>query len=184
MKNIPSELLNEVCHTTTVHSFISIYESGFIFTNPDPLMLNHEKYGNIKDKNNQTYVQSIGGISLFDFVNFSIKEYEDHYKPGYGDLYRFLPFNERNNKNGWAVWLVIDTDKFSTYFNRDKLMKKWEGNEPLNMQFIPKVEATILENISVSCIKKVYLFNNKKNKFYLFSLKDAYDFITLQNIKV
>ena len=70
MDEIPKELLNEVCHTTTTRSFINIYETGFILVNPDSYNQKYSRHGIRAGETKQTYVQSLDGISVFDFKNF------------------------------------------------------------------------------------------------------------------
>jgi len=153
MNEIPKELLDTVCHTTTVESFLSICESGYIFINPDPSILKHKKFGNAQDENNQTYVQNLGGVSVFDFKNFSIEAYNRYLNNTWEalspELYRFLPNHNRNQQDGFSVWMIIDTTKCKTYINRESLYRQWQTAQIKGLKFIPKVEAAILSDISI-----------------------------------
>ncbi|ENX05966.1 hypothetical protein [Acinetobacter courvalinii] len=175
MKKLINNLLNSVCHTTTVSSFIKIYESKYIYVHPAPEMLEHEKYGNVNCPNNNTYVRSLNGISLFDFEDFSLEKYDNFFKPGYGDLYRFLPIHERNRKDQISIWLIIDVTLTNKYVNREKLYSQW-NSQSKNGKFMPKVEAAILEDIPIAWVKEVFVFKKENNELLKMSLQSAYNY--------
>jgi len=185
MNEIPKELLNEVCHTTTLNSFLNIYETGFILINPDSTMLEYKKYGNVNCPNNDTYVRSLGGISVFDFKNFSIKAYDRYVNNTWevlsADLYRFLPNHIRNESDGLSVWIVIDTTKSNTYRDRNVLYEEWQSAAKNGLQFIPKVEATFFENIPVQWVKKVCIYDISKKTFQALNVVDAYNYLKKMN---
>ena len=175
MKKLINNLLNSVCHTTTISSFIKIYESKYIYVYPDPKILEHEKYGNVNCPNNNTYVRSLSGISLFDFKDFSLEEYDKFFKPSYGDLYRFLPIHKRNEKDKISIWLIIDVTLTDKYINREKLYSQG-SSESKNSQFIPKAEATILGDIPIDWIKEVIIFKKENNQVLKMNLQNAYNY--------
>lgn len=173
MEKIIKYLLDTVCHTTTVASFLKIYESGYIKGEPNQKTLEHKIYSNCLDMNNTTYVRSIGGVSLFDFKNFSLQEYDTYFKEGsYGELYRFLPMHQRNEKDGMSIWLVIGGNYTDKYIDRLSLKNMWEKQK--NSMFMPNVEATILEDIPINWIKKVIVYKAENKEVLEMSLDVAY----------
>ncbi len=180
MDEIPKELLNEVCYTTTTRSFINIYEIGFILVNPDSYNQKYSRHGIRAGKTKQTYVQSLNGISVFDFKNFSLVDYDTYTEESWevlsADLYRFMPSHESNNDD-ISIWIIIDALKSEKYLDRNKLYEKWNEKNQEGAKFIPKVEAAFLEDISVKWIKKVCIYDISKKTFQALDLVEAYNYV-------
>ncbi|HRH91039.1 MAG TPA: hypothetical protein PLW01_03895 [Agitococcus sp.] len=185
MNDIPKELLGKVWHTTTLQSFLSIYKMGFISKDIDNSLIWHKIHNNAAVKSNKTYVQSLGGVSVFDFVDFCYKSYykivENHY------LFKFIPFDKRRDNQKYGIWIAIDTDKCVNYINREDLYLKWktEGEKNgYNFKFYPKVEATIIGNIPFDAIQCVYLYDSESKKYHKIDVCNSTEMKNLEILSI
>ena len=146
-KQIWKLLTGSVWHTTSIDRYNSILSDGEI--KPEPNIPEGERWG-------MSYVRKLGGISLFDFVDFNIDEYERDY-PAHS-LYHFIPC-----KTNWenAVWIEIDTAKLKMYIDGKFLRDKWfKGIWKETGKYMGVVEGCHIGPMHIDNFKRVFIINH------------------------
>ena len=159
----PNILMNKVWHMTSIDHLKNIYSEGFIYVNPVDDLLMHDRWGNFAVESGKTYVQSIDGISVFDLINFNYFDYLEKIDPPRNAVENIV---RSRLVDGGCIWINVDIDGIN-FIDRNSLYTKWSEDikSEMNLQFLPGLEAAIIENIPVHKIKELYLYEKISDSY-------------------
>ena len=100
---IPPELSGRLWHTTNESRFDGISASGFILA--EPSIPDAERWKSAAGREHYPYVRWIGGISLFDFVDFDPDSYDAKYP--LSTWLTFVPFRKDWQNSLWIETIVM-----------------------------------------------------------------------------
>ena len=68
--------------------------------------------------------------------------------------------------DGGCIWINVDIDGIN-FIDRNSLYTKWweDIKSEMNLQFLPGLEAAIIENIPVHKIKELYLYEKISDSY-------------------
>ena len=153
-------------HTTSPEWFEKIIVSGAILPEPD-IPDNTRWSSHICEDKPLPYVRFIGGVSLFELVNFD--------PDGYNKIYPLSSWNAFIPITGtWttAVWIEIDRElvKENVISAKELLLKRRADNAHRH-NFLPMIEAAHIGPIPVTSFKRVFLVNKGDSKINEILLK-------------
>jgi len=155
----PTIFKNGVWHTTTKDRFELILKDGFIL--PDPPIDNSERWGTFSGPEHYPLVRCLDGVSLFDFRNFSVKEYSKKYP--LSSWNEFVPFSRTKNS---TIWLKFDPEEISDNFIDGKdLLSIWHELKAYGRSIMPIIETAHIGPLSTSLIKCIINYNKANKKF-------------------
>lgn len=148
--NFPSLLLGKLWHTTSLTRYDMIMKIGQILPNPN--IPEKERWGSSKGPEFYPYVRFLGGVSLFDFADFTSEIYCKKYP--LSSWIEFVPYRRTWGK---AVWIEINRAAIIESFISGKaLLKKWKQEKAFHHKIMPIIEAAHIGPISLEAINCVY----------------------------
>lgn len=135
-------------HTTRPDRIPSIFSSGSLMVEPD--ISETERWGR---PDHPPFVRKIGGVSLFDFLDFDPGRYSETHP--LSSWQHFVPYRK---SWGGAVWLRIDRAAVAQgLLSTDEVMKRWtcDGNHRYNV--MPRIEAAHIGDLPISAISSAFL---------------------------
>lgn len=161
----PQELLKGIWHTTSIERFNKILEVGYILAEPD--ISDKERWGTSSGSTHYPYVRKLGGISLFDFRNFSEEEYSDKYFSSSWSY--FVPFIR---KWGASIWIEIDYESLgSNFIAASCLAGQWEHEKAWKHTIMPYIEGASMIPIATSLFKRVMISTSKNKDLKIYDFK-------------
>lgn len=145
----PAQLQGFVWHTTSPARYRQIVESGAIVPNPDIPDAERWKTGNGPDT--YPYVRVLGGVSLFEFIDFDPISYTAAYPMS---MWRnFVPCCVKWDA---AMWLQIDVQSLGRRYTPSReLVARWKSEGAWKHTIMPHIEAASLSPIPVASIRRV-----------------------------
>ena len=149
MSDFPAELQGAVWHTTSHERIQRILKEGRIIANPD--LPDSERWNSGSGPHTYPYVRTLGGVSLFEFLNFDPKTYSEKYP---NSMWRsFVPYCV---KWGASVWLEIDTSSLGEgYITGPGIVARWKKQGALQHTVMPVIEAASIVPIPTSSIRRM-----------------------------
>ncbi len=108
-----------------------------------------------------------GGISLFDFRNFSEDEYSDEFSSS--SWRYFVPFIR---KWGASIWIEIDYESLgSNFIAANFLVEQWEHEKAWKHNIMPYIEGASMTPIATSLFKRVMISTSKNKDLKIYDFK-------------
>lgn len=156
--SFPELLLNGLWHCTSLERFNKILQTGSIEC--EPSIPDSDRFCSTTDPI-YPFVRSLGGVSLFDFREFSPQAYSKKYPVS--SWWTFAPNCERFET---TVWIRIDAIKVSDRLvtGRD-LLKCWKTLKQYRRSIMPIIECAYIGDLNISCFTSAYRFDVCSNAF-------------------
>ena len=152
-----NELLGRLWHTTHPDRFAGIQKLGAIV--PEPDIPDEQRWKTTHGKNNFPYVRTLGGVSLFDFMDFDATQYCIKYP--WSDWDKFVPFRKTW---GCAVWIEIDRRKVAqNLISADDLINRRESEEAWRHTIMPRIEAAYIGELPQTAFVKAFIVQQGKD---------------------
>lgn len=159
----PQELLRGIWHTTSIERFNKILERGSILAQPD--ISDENRWGTSSGVMYYPYVRKLGGISLFDFRNFSELQYSKEFP--LSSWHYFVPFIK---KWGASIWIEIEYESLGDNFIAGKcLIEQWEREQAWKHSIMPNIEAASMVPIPSSLFKRVMISTSEHKDLRLYN---------------
>ncbi|WP_420406150.1 hypothetical protein [Nisaea sp.] len=144
-----AELHGKLWHTTHPERFLGIIKSQAVLVEPD--LPENERWGTSNGPKNYPFVRHIGGLSLFDFLNFDPAEYRDRYPVS--SWRSFVPY--RSDWNG-AVWIEVNRTSLqrSHFLTGPELRDRYVEGGDLAHNIMPHIEAAYLAELPISACRR------------------------------
>src|SRR5690606_33469494 len=133
----PNKLHGSVWHSTSVERYTMIKADGQITANP--ALPDSERWGTGLGEDYYPFIRSLGGISVFDFRSFHVKQYNRKYGDSYWST--LVPC-----RSGWeqAVWIELDILQLGDNFLSGKTVRQlWQDTNSVR-KFIAGIEGAVL----------------------------------------
>jgi len=159
-------------HTTHPDRFLSILASGGLLVEPD--IPNSERWKASKPEH-YPFVRHIGGISLFDFFEFSPESYEEKFP--LSNWYEFVP-----HRPVWrgAVWIEIDRQAASCSLRTaEQLRESWDQDGKRQHTRMPQIEVAHIGDMSKTIFRSAFLTWARGNEVREFDPLDGHAFSIL-----
>ena len=152
-----SILLGGLWHTTVPERFNQIQQSGEIL--PEPPIADDLRWKTLNGPENYSFVRTLGGVSLFDFLHFDPATYSE--KCPLSNWDHFVPFQ---NKYGEAIWIEIDREKvLDKLILPVQLVKKWKDESAYKHTLMPCIEAAHIGPLPMtSAIRAIHSAKGKE----------------------
>lgn len=148
MVMFPAVLLNRLWHSTTPERYKLILETGAIL--PEPNISNSSRWGTALGEKHYPYVRTLGGVSLFDFTNFDLQQYEKRYSASW---FTFVPVD---NIGGNKIWIEINRSTVhSSLIEGKDLVNRWKRENAYGHNIMPIIEVAHIGPIHISSFTKV-----------------------------
>ena len=156
--SFPEFLLSGLWHCTSLERFNKILQTGAIKCEPD--IPDSDRFCSAKDSI-YPFVRSLGGVSLFDFREFSPQAYSKKYPCS--SWWTFAPNCERFDT---TIWIKVDAIKVSgnLVIGRD-LLKCWKKLKQCRRSIMPIIECAYIGDLDISCFTSAYRFDVPSNMF-------------------
>ena len=136
-------------HTTSPQRFEAIARDQEIL--PDPPIPDAERWGTGMGPDYYPYVRTLGGVSLFDFVDFDPETYSASYPMS--NWTEFVPFRE---DWGVAIWIEIDRAGVrDALISPAGLVQRWKDTNSHRHRVMPHIEAAHLGPIPTRCWSRI-----------------------------
>lgn len=143
-------LVGGVWHTTSQNLYERIVETGGIA--PEPDIPNAERFRTGGGQQYYPYARSIGAVSVFDFRDFDLTEYEALY-PGHS-LFYFLPCRLTLDS---AIWIEIDTHAAAKQLiSGPDLLRRWKSDKAHARAIMGHVEGAHIGVIPTSAFRRCF----------------------------
>jgi hypothetical protein len=155
----PKQLLNGLWHTKNVSRFKKIIEYGAII--PEPNIPDSKRWYTSQGRKHYPFVRDLGGVSLFDFVNFDPSEYGEKYPMS--SWYSFVP-----TQSNWikTVWIEINRKKVRKHLIEGReLVKKWNDEKMHRHIIMPIIECAYIGELSTDNFSRVLLYDRRSKEF-------------------
>jgi len=147
-----AELSNGLWHATRPDLFDRILSDGEI--KPEPDVPDKQRWGTGMGPEFYPYVRAIGGVSLFEFLDFDPAAYSEKYTAS--SWRNFVPCVRK-----WdcTVWIEIDREKVSRgYISGIDLFAR-RRSESSTRNFMPLIEAAHVGGIPAAAFKRAFAVN-------------------------
>lgn len=155
----PKQLLNGLWHTTNVRRFKKIIEYGAII--PEPDIPDSERWCTGRGRDHYPFVRILGGVSLFDFVNFDPNEYSGKFPMSSWNS--FVP-----TQSNWikTIWIEINREKVRKHLiEGQELVKKWNDEKMHGHNIMPIIECAYIGELSTDSFLRVLLYDRRSKEF-------------------
>jgi len=143
-------LVAGVWHTTSQHLYERIVETGGIA--PEPDIPNAERFRTGGGEKYYPYARSLGAVSVFDFRDFDLAEYEALY-PGHS-LFYFLPCRPTLDR---AVWIEIDPRAtVKQLISGPDLLHRWKSESAHSRAIMGRIEGAHIGVIPQSAFRRCF----------------------------
>jgi len=138
-------------HTTSEERFRRILEFGAILPEV-PGMPQSERWGAALDHPYVNYVRGLGGVSLFEFIDFVPEVYDEKFPMS--SWRTFVPMTE---KWGHAVWIEVDRERLGANFlSAATILDRWKIEKSVR-RFMPMIEAAHLGPLPVTAFIRAFI---------------------------
>ena len=145
-----AEIHGSIWHTTHPDRYKRILFSGHII--PEAPIAESERWKTSRGQDYYPFVRRCGGVSLFDFRNFSAEHYDSKYPSS--NWRRFVPFRP---DWGLAVWIKLDRELMAENFVNYEYLYQQQGNQSAYQHtLMPRIEAAYIGQIPVSFFRRAF----------------------------
>jgi hypothetical protein len=131
--------------------FQAILKTGAIL--PEPPIANPDGWRTVSGEPYCPYVRKLGGVSLFDFGEFDVKNYEE--KCPSSSWETFVPYRA---KWGSSIWIEIDREQAAPQFiSGPDLVTKRRVDEAFGHALMPYIEATHIGPLPRKAFARAFL---------------------------
>ncbi|MDX8462133.1 hypothetical protein [Mesorhizobium humile] len=142
---LDDRLQGRLWHAPHPDRFLQVLDTGAIVAHPE--IPRSKLWGGTP------LVRALDGVSLFEFANFDVEEYELKYPSsswGY-----FIP---HHLNWGVAVWIEIDRQSIAdTYRSPSSLLQQWKDEERQAQRIMPGIEAACLGNVPLAAFRSAFV---------------------------
>ena len=156
----PPELFGRLWHTTHPDRFNRILSSGAIL--PEPDIPDGDRWKTLLGKDHYPYVRILGGVSLFDFVEFDPDSYEE--RCPVSTWREFVPYR---TDWGCSVWIELDREQVKAQLiSGPDLVARWKSDDAYGHTIMPYIEAAHLGPLSTAAFKRAFLVRKEDSEFH------------------
>jgi len=149
-EKVLAEVHGGIWHFTHCDRYKKILSSGYIV--PDPPIAEGQRWKTSRGPDYYPFVRKCGGVSLFDFRNFSPESYDSKFP---SSTWRtFVPFRR---EWGSAVWIQINRELMAENFvNYTVLYQQQQDQLAYRHTLMPQIEAAHIGPIPICFFRRAF----------------------------